>query len=136
LGDTWAEHFAHHFLADCALIQADYETAATHYARSLDAAARSGDKIETCVELQGVAMAKAGLSEPEQALLIAGAVDAQFKALGFQFSVAFWEALLDRHLGNARSALGDEADSVWQAGQQLSLDEANAIATGKAGQGV
>jgi predicted ATPase/class 3 adenylate cyclase len=129
LGDAWAEHFAHHFLADCALIQGDPATAATHYARSLDAAARSGDKIETCIELQGVAMARSGLGQPEQALLIAGAVDAQFKSLGFAFAVAFWTALLDQHLGAARAALGDEADAVWQAGQRLTLDEAIALAS-------
>jgi predicted ATPase/class 3 adenylate cyclase len=129
LGDAWAEHFAHHFLADCALLQGDPATAATHYARSLDAAVRSGDKIETCIELQGVAMTSAGLGQPEHALLIAGAVDAQFKALGFQFSVAFWNALLDRYLGVARTALGDRAEAAWEAGQRLSLDEAIAIAT-------
>jgi predicted ATPase/class 3 adenylate cyclase len=128
LGDAWAEHFAHHFLADCALIQGDPATAATDYARSLDAAARSGDKIETCIELQGVAMTRSALGQPEQALLIAGAVAAQFKALGFQFAVAFWSALLDRHLGNARAALGNRADAVWEAGQRLSLDEAIALA--------
>jgi hypothetical protein len=60
LDDPWAEHFADHFIADCALMQGDYPTAAAHYARSLDAAARSGDRIESCFELQGVAMASAG----------------------------------------------------------------------------
>ena len=129
LGDHWAEHFAHHFLADCALIQGDHARAATHYARSLDAAARSGDKIETCIELQGVAMASAGLGQPERALRIAGAADAQLRSMGFQFSVAFWTALLDRHLGEARAALGVDAEAAWQAGQRLSLEAALAVAS-------
>jgi predicted ATPase/class 3 adenylate cyclase len=122
LGDHWAEHFAHHFLADCALMRGDYAAAAIHYAHSLDAAARSGDRIETCLELQGVAMACAGLGQPERALRIAGAADAQLRSMGFQFSVAFWTALLDRHLGGARAALGAEAEAAWQAGQRLSLE--------------
>lgn len=66
-GDASAEHFADHFLADCALMQGDFATAAAHYACSLQAAVRSGDRIETCFELQGVAMASAGLGHSERA---------------------------------------------------------------------
>jgi predicted ATPase/class 3 adenylate cyclase len=129
IGDHWAEHFAHHFLADCALIDGDYPTAAAHYARSLEAAARAGDRIETCFELQGVAMASAGLGKPERALRIAGAADAQLRSLGQNFSVPFWEALLERHLGAARTALGAEADAAWLAGQRLTLEAAVAEAS-------
>ena len=129
LGDPWAEHFAHHYLADCALIAGDPATAATHYARSLDAAARSGDRIETCFELQGVAMTSAGLGRPERALRIAGAADAQLRALGHQFSVAFWSALLDRYLGQARAALGADAEAAWQAGGRLTFEAAIAEAS-------
>ena len=129
LDDPWAEHFAHHYLADCALIEGDPATAAAHYARSLDAAARSGDRIETCFELQGVAMTSAGLGRHERALRIAGAADAQLRALGHQFSVAFWTALLDRYLGEARAALGTDADAVWQAGLRLTFEAAVAEAS-------
>jgi predicted ATPase len=129
LGDPWAEHFAYHVMADCALIQGDHTMAAAHYARSLDAAARSGDKIETCYELQGIAMASAGLGRPERALRIAGAADAQLRSLGHQFSVAFWQALLDRYLGDARAALGADADAAWQSGQQLPFEAAIAEAS-------
>jgi hypothetical protein len=110
-------------------MRGDHAAAAAHYAQSLDAAARSGDKIETCIELQGTAMAFAGLAQPERALRIAGAADAQLRSMGFQFSVAFWTALLDRHLGGARAAIGPEAEAVWQAGQRLSLQEAVAEAS-------
>jgi predicted ATPase len=129
LGDPWAEHFADHFLADCALIQGDPATAAAHYARSLDAAARSGDRIETCFELQGVAMASAGLGRPERALRIAGAADAQLRSLGHQFVVPFWTALLDRYLGEARATLGAAAEPAWQAGQRMSFEAAIAEAS-------
>lgn len=98
LGDHWAEHFADHFLADCALMQGDYATAAAHYALSLQAAVRSGDRIETCFELQGVAMASAGLGQAERALRIAGA------------------------------ALGAEAETAWQAGRRMGFEAAIAEA--------
>ena len=125
LNDPWAEHFADHFLADYALIHGDPATAAAHYARSLAAAVRSGDRIETCYELQGVAMASAGMGQPERALRIAGAADAQFRSMGHQFVVRFWTALLDRYLGHARAALGAEAaDGAWQAGHRLSFEAA------------
>jgi non-specific serine/threonine protein kinase len=128
LGDPWAEHFADHFLADCALLRGDCSTAAAHYALSLDAAARSGDRIETCFELQGVAMASAGLGRPERALRIAGAAEAQLRSLGHVFMVCFWTALLERYLGRARSDLGAEADAAWQAGRRMSFEAAIAEA--------
>ena len=129
IGDHWAEHFAHHFLADCALIDGDYATAAAHYARSLEAAARAGDRIETCFELQGVAMASSGLGKSERALRIAGAADAELRSLGQTFSVPFWEALLERHIGAARATLGVDAEAAWQAGQRLSFEAAVAEAS-------
>jgi non-specific serine/threonine protein kinase len=128
LGDPWAEHFADHFLADCALMQGDYTTAVAHYGLSLQAAFRSGDRIESCFELQGVAMASAGLGQPERALRIAGAADEQLRSIGHVFVVRFWTALLDRYLGLARSALGAEAETVWQAGRRMSFEAAIAEA--------
>jgi len=130
LDDPWAEHFADHFLADCALMQGDHATAAAHYARSLDAAVRSGDRIETCFELQGVAMASAGLGHPERALRVGGAADAALRSLGVQIpSEHFWAVLIGRHLGDARAALGAGADAAWQAGQCLTLEAAIAEAS-------
>jgi len=41
-----------------------------------------------------------------------------------------YKALLDRHLGAARAAMGPEAEAVWRAGQRLSLDEAVSLASG------
>jgi hypothetical protein len=45
-------------------------------------------------------------------------------ALGHQFSVVFWTALLDRYLGEARAALGTDADAAWQAGVRLNFEAA------------
>ena len=134
LGDAWAEHFAHHFLADRALIEGDFEAAMASYALSLDAAARSGDEVETCYELQGVAMTLAGMGQAERALRIAGAADMQLRSLGIpqSESVAFWKDLLERFIGMAREALGAEADAAWEAGRRLDLRAAvaEALASG------
>jgi tetratricopeptide (TPR) repeat protein len=130
LGDAWAEHFAHHFLADCALIEGDCRAAADRYALSLEAAARSGDRIETCYELQGLAMAFAGLGQSERALTIAAAADKHLQALGHVMSIKFWQALLDRYVGKAREDAGQtDADRAWAAGRQLTLDEAIELAS-------
>jgi hypothetical protein len=129
LGDSWAEHFGYHFLADRALMKGEYEEAVRWYARSLDAAARSGDAVETCFELQGVGMASAGLGRPERALRILGAADAQLLSLGVQDSVTFWDELLERFTTIARSDLGPEADEAWAAGRRLDLQEALAEAS-------
>jgi hypothetical protein len=128
LGDTWAEHFGYHFLADMALMEDAFEVAARWYSLSLDAAARSGDALETCFELQGVAMSSAGLGYAERALRIAGAADAKLHALGLQDSVAFWDALIERFIGMARETLGADADAAWEAGRRLDLRAAVAEA--------
>lgn len=128
LDDAWAEHFAHHFLADRALMEGDFEGAAGSYALSLDAAARSGDEVEMCAELQGVAMVSAGLGKAERALRIAGAADAHLTALGVKESIVFWTRLTERFIGMARETLGVEADAAWEAGRRLDLRAAVAEA--------
>jgi len=130
LGDSWAEHFGYHFLADMALMEGEFETALGWYSRSLDAAARSGDAVETCAELQGIAMASAGLGRAERALRLAAAAEAQLDALGVRDSVAFWDALMNRFISMAREALGAEADAAWQAGRRIDLLDAVAEAMG------
>ena len=97
-GDPRTEHFAYHFLADCALIRGDTVEAEERYRQSLRAALPLGDVIETSFEVQGVAMAVAGNGDPERALRLAGSVEALWESLGISISIAFWDALLDRYL--------------------------------------
>ena len=122
--DPRTEHFAYHFLADCALVRGDTEEAETRYRQSLRAAAPLGDVIETSFEVQGVAMAVAGNGDPETGLRLAGSVDAMWDSLGISISIAFWDALLDRYLGPAREELGAKADAVWAQGRALDFDDA------------
>ena len=129
-GDLRTEHFAYHFLADCALIRGDAAQAEERYRESLRAALPLGDVIETSFEVQGVAMAVAGNGDPERGLLLAGSVDATWESLGISISIEFWDALLERYLGPAREQLGARADDVWSQGRALPFDDAVALALG------
>jgi predicted ATPase/DNA-binding SARP family transcriptional activator/pimeloyl-ACP methyl ester carboxylesterase len=127
-GDARTEHYAYHFLADCALISGDPEEARTRYRHSLQAALALGDVLETGWEVQGVAMSEAGAGNPRCALMLAGAVEAHWEALGLTSSIAFWDALLERYLAPARAALGDEYDAARAEGRALTFDAAVALA--------
>jgi predicted ATPase/class 3 adenylate cyclase len=127
--DPRTEHFAYHFLADCALIRGDTVEAEERYRQSLKAALPLGDVIETSFEVQGVAMAVAGSGDPERALRLAASVEALWESLGISMSVAFWDALLDRYIGGARRQVGEKADAIWAEGRALPFDDAVQLAT-------
>ena len=126
--DLRTEHFAYHFLADCALIRGDTLEAEVRYRQSLQAALPLGDVLETSFEVHGVAMAAAGNGDPRRALLLAGSVEALWESLGVSFALAFWDALLERYLGPARDQLGEEADRAWAEGRTLEFDDAVQLA--------
>ena len=127
-GDPRSEHFAFHFLADCALIRGDTEEAGNRYRESLRAALPLGDVLETSFEVQGVAMSAAGAGDPQRALRLAASVEALWESLGTSFSVAFWDVLLERYIGGAREALGADADAVWAEGRALAFEDAVELA--------
>jgi predicted ATPase/class 3 adenylate cyclase len=126
--DVRTRHFAIHFLADCLLIRGDCTAAEERYRESLRAALELGDVIETSIEVQGVAMAKAGIGEPAPALELAASVEALWRSLGTDLHVAFWDRLLERYLDTARVALGTEADAARSRGLELPFHEAVALA--------
>jgi predicted ATPase len=133
LADRWSEHFAHHFLGDCAVIEGDVAEADRRYRLSLEAAWQTGDQVETCYELQGMAMAAAGSGESERALRLASAAEANLEKLGVEHFPPFWVALVGRHVAMARGALRpDLADGAWTAGATLSLSDAVHDALGPA----
>jgi predicted ATPase/class 3 adenylate cyclase len=127
-GDVRTEHFAYHFLADCALIRGDTMEAELRYRQSLRAALPLGDVIETSFEVQGVAMAVAGHGDPARGLRLAASVEKLWESLGISISIAFWDALLERFLGPARERLGEGADAVWTEGRALAFDDAVELA--------
>jgi tetratricopeptide (TPR) repeat protein len=131
-GDIRSEHFAHHFLADCPLVRGDAAAAAPRYRRALELANALGDRSETAIEIQGVAMAAAGMSLPARGLMLAGAASAEFDRLGIDRTrIKFWNALLERYLEPARRALGErEARAAWEAGRRMEFECAVRAAMG------
>ena len=129
-GDPRSEHFAFHFLADCALIEGDCELAEERYRKSLRAALPLGDVLETSFEVQGVAMAAAGRGDSARGVRLAAAVEAFWESLGTKFSVPFWDELLAKYIGAARDRLGADADRLWIEGRELAFDDAVELALG------
>ncbi len=130
--DPRTEHFAHHFLADCALMRGDVGEAERRYEESLRAALAIGDVLESSFEVQGVAMASSA-RDPERALRLAGAVEALWESLGTSFSVAFWDDLLDRYIGAAWAGVGSRAEEAWAEGRAMAFDDAVTMALGAGG---
>ena len=126
--DPRTEHFAFHFLADCALTRGDREEAGKRYRESLRAALPLDDVIETSFEIQGVAMAAAGTGDPQRALLLAASVEALWESLGTWISIDFWDALLEKYIGGAREALGPDAHALWAEGRAMSFEDAIELA--------
>jgi predicted ATPase len=133
-GDLRVQHFAIHYLADCALIRGDCDEAEGLYRESLRLALELGDVIETSIEVQALAMVKAGQGESAPALELAASVEALWRSLGVDLHVAFWDELLERYLGAARAALGpEESEAARRHGLELPFDDAVMLALGSAG---
>ena len=69
-----------------------------------------------------------GARNPRRAVVLAASVDALWESLGVSMSIAFWDELLERYLGPAREALGDEYDAVRTEGRALAFDDAVELA--------
>ena len=129
-GDPRTEHFAYHFLADCALIRGDTREAEERYRQSLRAALPLGDVIETSFEVQGVAMAAAGSGDPTRALRLAGVGRGTLGvARHLDLGRVLGCAPRAVHRRGARAELGEEADAVWAEGRALPFDDAVQLAT-------
>ena len=128
VGDPRTEHFAYTFLGDIALIRGEFDEAETRYRQALQAGLPLGDVMETSAAVQGVAMASAGSGDAYRALRLAASVEALFESLGLWTSTPFWDELLEKHIGAARDALGDEADAVWAEGCAMAFDDAVGVA--------
>jgi predicted ATPase/class 3 adenylate cyclase len=128
--DLHSEHFAHHFLADCSLIRGECSSALPRYRRALQLAMELGDRAETAVEMQGVAMSLAGMQQSAHALRLGGAAAAEFDALAIDLSgIVFWHDLLERFFGQARAELGElAATAAWKEGRRTGFDYAVALA--------
>ncbi|HSP08480.1 MAG TPA: NB-ARC domain-containing protein [Candidatus Dormibacteraeota bacterium] len=123
--DLVAIHNGFHYLADVALIEGDCETAEAAYRDSLLAILKVGDQLETSFEIQGGAMAAAGLGRASRALVLGGAMEMAWERLGADVEVRFWTGLMNRYFGMARTQLGPEAAAAtWLEGRAMSFDDA------------
>jgi non-specific serine/threonine protein kinase len=129
-GDPRSEHFAVHFQADCALMREQYADAHALYRQALQLADRLGDRSETAVEIQGVAMADTGLGKLPLALTLFGAAAAELEELKVDLSaIRFWSDLINRYLTDARSGLSPEdAAAAWTSGRGIGLSKAVELA--------
>ena len=128
--DVRAEHYAYHFLGDCALIGGDYAEAEDRYKASLRAAVPLGNLLASSFEVQGVAMSAAGKGDWARGVRLAAAGYAVWESVGFTPSVPFWNALLDLHIGAARKSLGSASDAIFAEGHAMSFDDAITLALG------
>ena len=124
-GDLRTLHFGHHFLGDCALLEHDPATAAAMYAQSLELAITLDDPVEVCVELQGLAMAQAGLGRHADALRLDAATEAWLGRMGVEIQIPFWRELRAEWIGPARASLGSPGEPD---GTPLGAAEAVALA--------
>jgi predicted ATPase len=123
--DERNEHFGWHYLADCALVEHKCDESLGLYHRSLALARKGGDRLEISFEVQGVAMSLAGLGDAARALRLAGAVHAEWKRLGIDLHIRFWDELLNKYLGLARRDLdAAAAERAWDTGMSMSFDAA------------
>jgi predicted ATPase len=129
LNDLRAQQSAHHFLADCSLIGEDCTAAYENYSSALRLAVEFGDMFQATIEMHGVAMGLAGMSQFERALRLDGAATAYRQELGGEFSVPFWDALLTKYLGQAKEQLGPKASAAaWEEGKRMGFQGAVAYA--------
>src|SRR5262249_41627986 len=117
-------------LADCALLAGDFDLALDRYLTAVDANWSIGERVQTIIELQGVAMSAAGRGDPRSALQLGAATDRfLLEPLGVIITGAsWWRPEFPRHLSAARPQLGDDADEAWREGEALTPAAAVALA--------
>jgi predicted ATPase len=127
-GDRRSEHFALHYLADCDLIAERHAEALERYRKSLRLVWAIGDRLEASFEVQGAAMSLAGLGRLTDGLRLNAAVLAEWRRLGIDPHMRFWDALIERYLGvptrTPRTAAEREA---LEAGARLDFADAVSI---------
>jgi non-specific serine/threonine protein kinase len=130
-GDAWGQGSCHIFLGMNAESTAtDPSTATSHYRRAVDLLRPSRDASLLPVALLGQASVL-GHSDPASALEVAAAATAIRARIGGEFPPIF-RGRLERIRAESAALLGGEAERVWAEGARLSVDDAVALAFGRA----
>ena len=120
-------------LGDSALEQADSATARKRYEESLAIWRDHGDRLGMALGLDGFAQLAAARSQPQRALLLAGAASAIYDAIGVGAG-APRKLRLERWLKQAVHALGQEAAAAARAeGRTMTPERAADLALGLEG---
>lgn len=131
LGDPGWQIQLDRLVAEAELIRRQPANASAGFQRRLELLqSTSGDRTQMAFEVEGVAMATAGVGDDERALRLAGAAEAEFEACGFVLDgLRMWPLLKASYLDPARARLGDDAAGrAWQQGRTMPFDEAVAEA--------
>ncbi len=125
IGDQWYLANALNNLGNVVREQQDAAAALALYQESMQINQVLDDRWALSYLLEDVGMLFAN-ADPARALTLAGAASTVRDAIGSPLSTVEQEKL-DQKLAPARLALGDNADGVWRAGEQLSLADAIAL---------
>jgi len=126
-GDPMTTAIGHHTVAQVARLQERFDDATTHYREALRIAHGFGDAASLSEPLQGLAAVAIATGDADRGVRLLGANDAIRERLGGG-PPPEWLRLGDP-LTDARRSLGDDAyERAWEAGRDLTVDEAVALA--------
>ena len=126
-GDQMAIAIGHHTVAQVARLDSRFEDAAAHYRQALRFGKEMGDVAAMSEPLQGLAAVAIATGDVDRGVRLLAANDAVRERLGGG-PPPEWLRLGDP-LTDARRSLGDEAyQQAWDAGRELTVDEAVALA--------
>jgi non-specific serine/threonine protein kinase len=119
-------HLALHFLADAGLASGNVESARGLYRQSLRAALDYGNTLQAGMEVQGAAMALAGLGRSAWGVRLNAGAQQWLHAGGMHSEqLPFWARYLHRYIEPARLELGPEAvEELEEAGRAMGFDAA------------
>lgn len=134
LKDLRTQSSAHHYLGDCGLIEGDLQAAFQHYSRTLTICFEIGDMFQASTEMEGVAMALAGMGFATLAIRLAGAAAGCRQKLDPSAAppsslYPFWNKLINKYLGRAREEVGRQASlAAWNEGLHMDFELATKYA--------
>jgi tetratricopeptide (TPR) repeat protein len=115
-------------LASVACLQRDYQSAISFALEGLKISEEFGDKIVTGTALGVFAALAFASGEPEKAARLWGAAQAAFDAADYKLD-KIDQDFVDRYVGEARAAVGDEAyEAAYREGRAMLLEHAVALA--------
>ena len=118
----------HHLLGDCAILDEQYVESEREYGKSLMAAYKLGDTMQTCTEIFFLAMSMAGQGRLAKALRLNAAATGIAKAGQFmapeEYEVSFMKELFLQHITGTRNKVGELRTMKYEEeGRNLNLAE-------------